>query len=67
MTKPVIFELGADGVERLTAVKVMAGKESLEETITAAIRLYEWFLTQRNAGNKIHVVSGDMISEVELL
>jgi len=66
MTKPVIFELDADGVERLTAIKVMAGKDSLRETLAVAIRVYEWFLTQQKAGNTIHVASGNVIREVTL-
>lgn len=59
--------LSAEAYERLLEIGRKARKVSDADTIRAALRLYDWFLDQKAAGNKFCVVKDNVARELELL
>lgn len=52
---------------RLEEIRELAGAKTNSEVIRNSVRVYEWFLRQKNDGFKINLVKGDQAKEVELL
>ena len=54
--------------DRLLRIREQSGAQSSAEVFRDALRLYAWFLEQKDAGRRLQVVSGDEApKEVELL
>jgi hypothetical protein len=51
----------------LSELKLKADVKTNAEVVRNALRLYEWFLEQKEQKAKIHVVKGDVAKEVELI
>ncbi len=52
---------------KLNELKDKADVRTNAELVRNALRLYEWFLEQRDEDAKIHVVKGSEAKEVELI
>lgn len=56
-----------EAYERLQEIFDKAGVKSIAEVIRNALRLYEWFLEQKQKGAKIQIVEDKLIREIEIL
>lgn len=52
---------------RLEEIRELAGAKTNSEVIRNSVRVYEWFLRQKNDGFRINLIKGDQAKEVELL
>lgn len=52
---------------RLDAIRERSEAQSNAETVRNALRLYDWFLRQRDEGYEVRLVKGDEERAVELL
>lgn len=52
---------------RLQEIKEMADAKTNAEVVRNAIRLYDWFLRQKQEDFKFHLVKDDRVKEVELI
>jgi hypothetical protein len=53
--------------EKLNLLKQKADVKTNAELVRNALRLFEWFLEQKEENAKIHVVRGNEAKEVELI
>jgi hypothetical protein len=63
----VQLDFSPEAYNRLTALRKKAEARTNAELVRNALRLYEWFLEQKDKERKIHVVDGDNVKEVELV
>ena len=63
----VQFDFSPQAFKRLENIRKLAEARSNAEVVRDALRVYEWFIEQKRANNKLQVVTGDTIKEVELL
>lgn len=52
---------------RLDSIRERSDAQSNAETVRNALRLYDWFLRQRDDGYEVRLVKGDEERAVELL
>lgn len=52
---------------RLDSIRERSEAQSNAETVRNALRLYDWFLRQRDEGYEVRLVKGDEERAVELL
>lgn len=52
---------------RLDSIRERSDAQSNAETVRNALRLYDWFLRQREEGYEVRLVKGDEERAVELL
>ncbi len=53
--------------DRLESIRERSEAQSNAETVRNALRLYDWFLRQREEGYEVRLVKGDEERAVELL
>ena len=53
--------------QSLLHLREKAGSRTLAEVVRNALRLYEWFLEQKEQGYKIHLIKDNQVKEVELM
>lgn len=63
----VQLDFSPEAYDRLRQIKRMSEAKSNAEVIKNALRVYEWFLKQREAQFSLHLVKGDSVKEVELI
>ena len=62
------FEFSRDAYERLNRMKDEAHAASYAELVRNALRLYEWFIQQQNAGYEIGLIKDDkVVKEVKFV
>jgi hypothetical protein len=52
---------------RLREIKQMAGVKTNADVVRNALRLFDWFLKQRQGGWQLQLVKGDTVREVEVI
>lgn len=65
--KRLQIEFSPDALERLNNLRREADARSNAEVVRNALRLYEWFIHQKNQGARLQVVKGETVREVELV
>lgn len=63
----VQLDFTPEAFERLQEIKEMADAKTNAEVVRNAIRLYDWFLRQKQEDFKFHLVKNDRVKEVELI
>ncbi len=63
----VQLDFTQEAYERLIKLRKEADLKTNAELVRNALRLYDWFLEQRNAGYKIHLVKDEKVKEVEIV
>jgi hypothetical protein len=63
----VQLDFSPEALERLKAIKEMAGAKTNAEVVRNAIRLYEWFLRQMQENYKLQLVKDNKVKEVEII
>ncbi|KKN31047.1 hypothetical protein LCGC14_0827970 [marine sediment metagenome] len=61
------LDFSSEAYARLLEIRTKADASSNAEIVRNALRLYEWFLEQRESNSKIHVITGDVVKEVEMV
>ena len=65
--KRVQIDFSPTAYARLDAIRERSEAHSNAETVRNALRLYDWFLRQRDEGYEVRLVKGDEERAVELL
>ena len=63
----VQLDFTPEALERLREIKEMAEAKTNAEVVRNALRLYEWFLKQRQENYKIQLVKDNKVKEIELV
>jgi len=63
----VQLEFTPEAIERLRQIKALANASTNAEVVKNALRVYEWFLNQRNNHYKLQLVKDDQVKEVEIV
>ena len=63
----VQLEFTPEAIERLRQIKTLANASTNAEVVKNALRVYEWFLNQRNNHYKLQLVKDDQVKEVEIV
>ncbi len=62
------FEFSTEAFERLGKLKEDSNASSYAEVVRDALRVYEWVLEEKNAGNEIGAIKGkEIVHVVKLL
>ncbi len=61
------FDLTPEAIEQLDQLKDLADASTRADVIRKALRLYSWFISERNSGSEFVVRKGDDESEVKIL
>ncbi len=69
MSKPtrLQFDVTPEALEKLEELKKKAGATTRADLVRNALRLYEWFLSQKSDGNEILVRKGEELVSVEFI
>jgi hypothetical protein len=63
----VQLDFSPEAFARLQEIKDRSEAKTNAEVVRNALRVYDWFLRQREAEYKFHLVKGDLVKEVELV
>lgn len=63
----VQIDFSPDAYARLESIRERGDAQSNAEAVRNALRLYDWFLRQREEGYEVRLVKGDEERAVELL
>lgn len=63
----IYIDFTPEAVRRLEDIKKMAEARSNAELVRNSLRLYEWFLARKKEGNRVCIIKGDSVKEVEFL
>ncbi len=63
----VQLEFTPEAMQRLRQIKALANASTNAEVVKNALRVYEWFLNQRNQNYKLQLVKDDQVKEVEIV
>jgi hypothetical protein len=63
----VQIEFSPEVSARLREIKQMAGVKTNADVVRNALRLFDWFLRQRQDGWQLQLVRGDTVREVEVI
>jgi hypothetical protein len=63
----VQLEFTPEAIQRLQQIKALANASTNAEVVKNALRVYEWFLNQRNNHYKLQLVKDDQVKEVEIV
>lgn len=63
----VQLDFTPEALERLRQIKEMADAKTNAEVVRNALRLYEWFLRQKQENYKFQLVKDNMVKEVEIV
>jgi hypothetical protein len=63
----VQIDFSRTAYSRLDSIRERSEAQSNAETVRNALRLYDWFLRQRDEGYEVRLVKGDEERAVELL
>lgn len=63
----VQLDFTPEALERLRQIKDMAEAKTNAEVVRNALRLYEWFLRQKQENYKLQLVKDNMVKEVEIV
>ncbi len=61
------FDLTPEALQALDELKEQAAAATRAEVIRKALRMYSWFLKQRESGTALMLKRGDAISQIEFL
>jgi len=63
----ISLEFTEPAFKRLDEINKLAGTTSNATTIRNALRVYDWFLQQKEKGNVVQVVDGNIINEISFI
>ena len=61
------LDFSPEAYERLHRIREMSDASTNAEIVRNALRLYDWFLEQKQSGARLQVVRGDLVREIEVL
>ncbi|MFA5413673.1 MAG: hypothetical protein WC348_03995 [Patescibacteria group bacterium] len=63
----VQLDFSPEAHERLLRIRKLAEARTNAEVVRNALRLYDWFMTQRQDGFRVQLLKDDAVKEVELI
>jgi hypothetical protein len=63
----VQLDFTPEAFERLRTLRERSEAQTNAEVVRNALRILEWFITEKEKGARIQVIDGDTIREVQLL
>jgi hypothetical protein len=61
------LDFSPEAFERLALIRKKAGTNSNAELVRNALRLYDWYLDQKQEGYKLQLVKGSEAKQVEIV
>ena len=61
------LDFSPEAFERLLRIKEMSDASTNAEVVRNALRLYDWFLDQKDKGRRLQLLEGKTVKEVEVL
>jgi len=63
-SRRIQFEFSVEAMERLDALRAASKASSYAEVVRDAVRLYEWYVTQRDQGFEIGLLKDEQLVKV---
>ena len=61
------LDFSPEAYDRLVRIRERSEAATNAEVVRNALRLYDWFLEQKNNGSTLQIVQEDSVKEVEIL